>query len=574
MMYYRIVESLNDLLGDEGILRLPSYLLKTFVMDEGRENAIRVALDSISRGENILIAGRPGTGKTAVMFKVLVELSKSHNIGYILEGATQIGNEHVGRGIILFYDDITRMNEAALKSIVKNKVKWVIATARTEEMILVRRMYGIDLNENFGVVEIPPMSHEKIREMLNKYLNAEAIAVEDPEAIEVIVRKSEGLPVYVWQVIRELKIKGESLNMEFAKNIPQGMLDYVDDILWRLLGGRPERYEALLTLLIMTDFRKYMVHQDLYNYIYLIAKQKRLKTTLRLEDIITDTTIEDITRYLARDKGAYSFRLPHDSWADVLHGKSSGLMASEITKMNASYTKKKRLEIISEAAQRAWHETIRDVDDPFRRKAFEENIRINFGSDMLRRILKPIRIPKEVRREAYLGKPIRIPVKGGPALLLGGGSGILLGIVLLFMLSLSLMYPASAMYAETKFPAIIMTYIALLILMMGIGILRLGGLLGRGGSSKIVCLVFIIWSISILVAVFSGNIQGIIEERILENKPLIGVLCGIFLILMFRNTDYRVGYYGSILVFLGIINWLPLMELGLILIGKQMVDMA
>ena len=572
-MYYSIVRSINDLLGEEGILRLPSYLPKTFVTDEPREEAIKAALECISRGENVLITGSPGTGKTAVMFKVIVELTKSHNVGYILEGATQIGNEHVDRGVVLFYDDITRMSEDALRSIVRNRVKWLIATARTEEIVLVRRMYGIDLNQYFRIVEIPPMSNDKIREMLNKYLNAEAIAVEDSEAIDIIVGKSEGLPVYVWQVVRELKIKGGPLNLEFAKKIPQGMLDYVDDILWRLLGGRPERYEALLTLLIMTDFRKYMVHQDLYNYIYLIAKQRRLKTTLRLEDIITDTTIEDITRYLARDKGTYSFRLPHDSWADVLYGKSSGLMASEITKMNASFTKKRRLEIVFEAAHRAWNETIQDVSDPFRRKAFEENIRINFGDEMLKRILRPVQPRREIVERVYRPKP-PTPTRLSPVLLAGGASSIILGILLFMVFLISILYPLSAIYAEEVYLSMVMIWIGMLILGVGIGILRLSRSLGKRGSGNFVFLIFTIWSISIFVTIILGSIQGIIESRIMSSKPIIGFLCGIPLILMFRNTEYRTGYYGSILLFLGIINVLPIMEIGLILLGKQMTDMA
>ena len=387
-MYYEKIDSINDLLGDEGILRLPAYLPKVFILDDARKEAVKIAMDIIRGGENILIEGKPGTGKTALMFIILAELSKQFAIGYIKEGITSIENKHMQERTIIFYDDIPRMNMEAIKSITKNNVKGIIATARTEEISMMRRIMGINLYDYFKPIRIPPLSQEKIREMLYRYLDAEAIRIEDEEAVEIIVEKAGGLPVYIWQVIRELKIRKQNLTKEFAKTIPQGMLDYVDDILWRLLGGKPERYEALLTLLIMTDFTKYAVHQDLYNYIYLIAKEKRTKQKLGIEDIIMDTTIEDISRYLAREGTTYSFRLPHDSWADVLRGKSNGPMASEIAKIGTLYTKEKRTSIAIEAARRAWWQTIRNIEDPFRKEAFKQNIIINLGEATLKDILE------------------------------------------------------------------------------------------------------------------------------------------------------------------------------------------
>ena len=116
-----------------------------------------------------------------------------------------MGREHEEEGIILFYDDIPRMNKEALKSIVRNNVRGIIVTARTEETSMMRRFLGINLYDYFRVVQIPPLSKEKIREMLLKYLEEEAIRVVDREAIDIVVEKAEGIPVYVWQVIRELK---------------------------------------------------------------------------------------------------------------------------------------------------------------------------------------------------------------------------------------------------------------------------------------------------------------------------------------------------------------------------------
>ena len=386
VMYYSVVRSLNDLLGDEGLLRLPSYLPNVFVLDESRRESIQRVVKLLSVGKNVLIEGAPGTGKTALMFMIMKSIAQRTRIGFINEGVQNIGHEHVDEGIVLFYDDITRMNPDALRSIVRGRVRNIIATARSEEISIVRRVVGVDLYERFESIKIPPLSPEKIREMLLKYLDAEAVRIIDKDAIDEVVKKSQGLPVYVWQVIRELRIRKEGLSLDFARSIPRGMLDYVDDILWRLLGGKPERFEVLLTLLCMTDFVRFSVHQDLYNYIYMVAKERRLKRRVTVEDIIVDPIMEDVSRYLAREGATYSFRLPHDSWADVLRGKSNGPMAPEISKMNILYKKDKRLELIGEAARRAWNETISSIEDPLRRESFRKTIALNFGEEMLRSI--------------------------------------------------------------------------------------------------------------------------------------------------------------------------------------------
>ena len=397
-MYYRVITSLDELLGDEGLLRLPSYLARVYVMDEVRSNAIKDAVDYLSVGENVLLTGRPGTGKTALMFMILREIINRFRVGYICEGVSSVSNDHLNEGIILFYDDIPRMRREALISIFKNRVKGIIATGRVEEIAMIRRMLGVDFRNLFHIIEVPPLSKDKIRKMLLNYLNMEAIKIADEDAVDIVIEKAAGLPVYIWQVVRELKIERSDLTLSFAKKIPRGMLDYIDDILWRILGGKIEKYEALITLLIMTDFVKYAVHQDLFNYIYLVAKEKRIKKRLTIEDIIMDPVIENIARYLAREATTYSFRLPHDSWADVLRGKSSGLMAPEIAKINGLYNKERREMIVVEAARRAWFETLKKSDDLLRKETFKENIRINLGEPILRDILEKPAIA-EIREE-------------------------------------------------------------------------------------------------------------------------------------------------------------------------------
>lgn len=578
-MYYSIISSVYELIGEEGVLRLPSYLPKAFILDEEREKIIKKAVNYLSGGKNVLICGRPGTGKTAIMFKVIMELSRIRTIGYIKDGVTAISNEHIDKGIILFYDDIPRMNENALRSIIKNRVKGIIATARIEELAMLKKVMGINLEEHFNILEVPLMSPQKLEKMLLGYLSAEGIKIEDKIAVKEVVKKAEGLPVYVWQVVRELKIRKKALSIEYAKTIPQGMLDYVDDILWRLLGGKTERYEALLTLLIMTDFVKFSVHQDLYNYIYLVAKERRMKTRLSLGDIITDVTIEDISRYLARDSNAYAFRLPHDSWADVLRGKSSGPMASEISKMNSWYTKKKRMEIVMEAANRAWYYTLKDSEDSFRKKAFKDNIMINFGKKFLDKVVtrKPVRPARPIAGryeiQAEKAKMISIPERD-KMLILGGTASMLYGIIVLSIFLVMNLMPGVNLYYNLEQLRILILYIGILILLIGLALIRLGFVFDKKLSGVIAGLFFIMWFILLNNAVFSGKLVGIIEDQIIEARTTIGFVCGLSLINMFKGTGRRVGLIGAVCVFLGIIPIAPLFEIGMFLVGNEILRLT
>lgn len=212
-MYYRVVHSLDELLGEDGILRLPRYLPETFIMDDARNDIMRNAVRWLREGGNVLIEGEPGAGKTALMFMILKELSNSYTIGYILEGASQIGTEHMEKGIILFADDIPQMGANIVRFVIKQNIGGIVATARSEELAILERIVGADLRRSFRIFKLSPMSDDRIEEMLRKYLIAEAIRVAHEEAIHEVVKKAQGLPVYVWQVVRELKISREGSNI-------------------------------------------------------------------------------------------------------------------------------------------------------------------------------------------------------------------------------------------------------------------------------------------------------------------------------------------------------------------------
>lgn len=122
-MYYKKILSLRDLVGDEGVLRLPSYIFDIFVADRIRSEVLKEAYKVLISGGRVLITGLAGTGKTTLMAVLLRNILESgFSIGYILYDTTFIGNDHEEEGTIIFFDDLVRLNKVTLQSIVKYNV--------------------------------------------------------------------------------------------------------------------------------------------------------------------------------------------------------------------------------------------------------------------------------------------------------------------------------------------------------------------------------------------------------------------------------------------------------------------
>lgn len=319
------------------ILTRYSFGNNDFVFDESRRTAFRRALESLIKGENVLIVGRAGVGKTALMAIVIKELfEKGYKIGYILEGTQRVLNEHAKRGIILFYDDIPRMSREALRMVALYNVKSILATSREEELQELRNKLGCPIENIFNIVRIERMSNEKLKEILQRFAQREGIEIE-PEADKMIIEKANNLPVYIWQAIRDLKITGKYLlTKEFAKEIPAGMLNYVDDILWRVLDEHKDRYGLLLTLLIMADLPKYEINLDLLISVFAESLGEIRRKRATIAEASLNELLGKIMRYLIK-VDPYTFKLPHDSWGDVLKGRSTGLSSGEISKINTLY---------------------------------------------------------------------------------------------------------------------------------------------------------------------------------------------------------------------------------------------
>ncbi len=397
-MYYRRIPSLEELVGEEGLLRLPQYIFDEFVIDDNRGFILEEAAERLKSGKRVILYGAAGTGKTALMAVILRRLmDEGYGIGLIIDG-TYVLNRHEEEGIILFYDDIPRMNSTTLRSIITNNAGMIIATARVEEMEYLSSKLGGDPVQYFDLMELRAMSDIHLREILLRFAFREGISIED-KAIDMVVEKAQGLPVYIWQVIRDLKINMRYiLDENFASRIPAGMLDYVDDILWRIMGENPERKETLLTLLIIADIPGYKVHQDLLNAIFAEAKRAIYGREYTIKQILLSDLLDRVCRYLSRTPD-YSFKLPHDAWRDVLIGKSRGLMSGEISRINSAFPREERLEILRSAIRRAYDEVIQKIDDEERRKAFLEQVAY-IDSSLVEHIERKEAIPQhEIQRE-------------------------------------------------------------------------------------------------------------------------------------------------------------------------------
>ena len=400
--YYELISSFEELVGEIGLLRLPKYLREEFVFDDSRVRALHEAVKTLREGRNVLIIGVAGVGKTALMAMVIDKLiSLGMRVGYILEGASRIGTEHMEKGIVLFYDDIPRMQKSAIRSIMIHRVNGIIATAREEELDELKKKLGRPISDTFKVVRIEKMSDSNLGEILHRFAHREGIQIL-PEAAEIIIRKAENLPVYVWQTIRDLKVQGKSvLTVEFAKKIPLGMLNYVDSILWRVLDMHPDRHALLLTLLIVSDMPKYEVNVDLLNAIFAEALKEIHSREVSIAEAVLNEIYGKMLKYMAK-VNPHTYKLPHDSWGDVLKGKGTGLMSAEISRINTLFPHEERLRIVQQAITRARNEVLAHAESPQRVEAF---------SDFIENLRPPVRIPEakeETKRPRGVGKLILI----------------------------------------------------------------------------------------------------------------------------------------------------------------------
>ena len=307
MIYFDEMRDFASILETLG--NLPNYLVEEFIYDEERKTIIKEAINTIHSGGKVIITGKSGCGKTALMAVILALVLKTgKKVGVIKEGAS-IGKEHIDMGVILFYDDLNKLDEQTLIGLAKTR-SW-IATLREEEYPNIARR-APEIFQETTILKINPMRKSNLEKMLERYSYREGIIVQ-PLAKQAIIEKAlidkeRGLPQYIWLVIRDARIRGiTQITQEFVREIPRSILSYTETIIARAIGDAEweDKVTTLAILMMMADAPGYAMEEELIYELYELSTGKSGSQALA-----------NIARYLVRSGG--KLKIPHDSWIDVL----------------------------------------------------------------------------------------------------------------------------------------------------------------------------------------------------------------------------------------------------------------
>ena len=330
MDYYEEISSFSSLI--EVLGNLPDYIAEEYVFDVERRNVFRGVLDVVERGDKALIVGMSGCGKTALLAMILAELLKRGiKIGRIKEGSS-IGSEHLSKGIILFYDDLNRLDEPTLMGLSKTRM-WV-ATLREEEYPLLAKRVP-EVFQQVEIFRISPMQKKDLEIILERYSNREGITIsrEAQKAIirRALIQKDRGLPQFIWLVIRDARIRGiTKITRTFVREIPKSVVAYIETIILRAIRDADweDKVATLALLMFMADAPGYAVEDELIYELYELMTGKS-----------GGKALANIVRYLARSQG--KLKIPHDSWVDVL--RKPDLLKYEVSRARKKYKELKGL---------------------------------------------------------------------------------------------------------------------------------------------------------------------------------------------------------------------------------------
>ena len=363
--YYRVPKSIEEVITE---FRLPKEWINEkdfenlFIMDERLKVAYEKIMSNI--GEKIIIVGRPGVGKTALMFKVWREVAKVYDTGILLPNVP-IRRLHEEYGVILFYDDLPRIGDAALKTLIG--AKNIIATAREHEYNEMLRKYP-QLRGEFVVVRLTDASKEFLTSMLIKFLESAGIDYEE-DAVQLAVEKARGAPVYLYHLYKELKAKKleegrAKLTLTMAKAIPEGTREYVGEILATVLRKAKGKYGLLLALKSTALTRTGAIHDAHFSTLYELASEKMGEE----KDWDSFTSIHDILDYNPEEM---TLRFPHDSWIDVLKGRSEAI-AGLVHVVDTKVSDREKEELLIDSARTSWERVIGDAKYLLSRGLLEE----------------------------------------------------------------------------------------------------------------------------------------------------------------------------------------------------------
>jgi DNA polymerase III delta prime subunit len=347
LSYYEIPDSHNRIVN---VWRLPHYLDDVLVIEDARKAVIDAAVNHAKDGDNVVILGAPGSGKTTVMYAIWRELDKENNTALVWD-TKDVARTHEKDGVILFSDDLPETKELA-KAIVEKDIRGVVTTAREQEW----SRLPIDLRKKFNPINLPNISDDVMAEIAKRHLESQGISYAKT-VLSTIVDSARGSPIYVRYLVEEIKTEIKSgvmskLSVNRVKQAPKGMTDYVAGILARILfeldgtiyRPREGALPVIKTLLCLADLPNYETHEVHLNQMFFALKQPS----------DSPGPFNAFKQYLSRDPRFFSLKFMHDTLADVLRGKVDHPVVGDIRMVAQEMGVSGRRNIESKALDEGW----------------------------------------------------------------------------------------------------------------------------------------------------------------------------------------------------------------------------
>jgi hypothetical protein len=375
---------------------LPDNLRGNVHLDSHRQQIIERITNS-SSDKNFVIIGEPGVGKTVMMFEVFDRLMYQAPVGILSTDA--IAKAHEMFGVRVFYDDIPE-NAKLVEALTDNEIKGVIVTSREADW----KALPTEMQAKFDRLTVPLFNEMDMKAMIKKMMTFQSIGFNE-KAIDLLAEYSEGSPIYVWSMVREMMHRSvKSLSEEYIKeNSIKGMINYVAQLLQRLLKDgeeyRPGGLHALASLIFLSDHMEERYCNDYFFDAYVEVLSKH--TEEKLDDKMNPKTLNLVLAYLPINDSV--IRFPHDTWPDVLQGWGDmNPFSSELRMINRSFADSGLFQSLKkEVVKDVWDSTYeRYKRTPSRQKtsllALADTLFQNFTIDELKKLGVDIDIVRQV----------------------------------------------------------------------------------------------------------------------------------------------------------------------------------
>ncbi|HIC62565.1 MAG TPA: LamG domain-containing protein, partial [Marine Group III euryarchaeote] len=375
---------------------LPDNLRGNVHLDSPRKQIVD-RITTSSPDKNFVIIGEPGVGKTVMMFEVFDRLMYQAPVGILT--TDMIAKAHEMFGVRVFYDDIPE-NQKLVEALTDNEIKGVIVTSREADW----KALPTEMQAKFDRLTVPLFNELDMKEMIKKMMTFQSIGFNE-KSIDLLAEYSEGSPIYVWSMVREMMHRSvKSLSEEYIKeNSIKGMINYVAQLLQRLLKDGEEYrsggLHALASLIFLSDHMEERYCNDYFFDAYVEVLSKH--TEEKLDDKMNPKTLNLVLAYLPINDSV--IRFPHDTWPDVLQGWGDmNPFSSELRMINRLFADSGLFQSLKkEVVSDVWNSTYeRYKRTPSRQKisllALADTLFQNFTIDELKKLGVDIDIVRQV----------------------------------------------------------------------------------------------------------------------------------------------------------------------------------